>query len=477
MENSHLIELLKTLKDKELSKIKDFIENPYFTIGRYRKDARVLLIALLRYAPKFNLIQKSRAKIYNLIFPDSSYTEGRLEKAMVDAYKIVKLFLLAEYYFKDEQQNQMNLDFAQILREKGMVQKASALITSTEKNVSEKKLKSTEDYQLLYRASALEHVLETQKSKLSNDVSKTLNYLDLSYLSNRFVILNYHLHKSKIEKNESINLENEHERLKHFHIKFEEIPDLELAQKIFYLYSKETPAIEDFEHLLSMLLQHEANISTENLKYYFGLIRSYCSLLILNGYTELIPTLHRINVDNLSKGYFYHMNCLTAGAYMNISSMAIKVKQYTWVYDFIEEHKNRVLGDNESKDFYRLTLANYLFHIGKFEEALDNIPSSTPHFGYHLLGRKLELMIYYETRSPLLEPKLDAFRMYVSRASKKIMPEDTRERNAYFINFMYQIIQSRPGHKRRGEIIIARIKDKKIVAMADWLMEKARALK
>ena len=53
MENSSLIELLKTLNNKELGQFLTFIENPYFTTGRYKKDAQILLKALLKEAPAY----------------------------------------------------------------------------------------------------------------------------------------------------------------------------------------------------------------------------------------------------------------------------------------------------------------------------------------------------------------------------------------------------------------------------------------
>ncbi len=477
MENSSLIELLKTLNTKELSHLLDFVENPYFTTGRYKKDAQILLKALLKEAPDYKSTHNSKEKIHHWAFSGSVYTEGRLEKAMVDAHKMLRQFLLVEAYLSESNQIQVNLDFAQILRKRGLLQKSTNAIKNIMETLKTKKSKVSDDYELLYKASYLSNTLETQKSKL-DDVTTSFEYLDLAYYSNRLDMLNYHLLMTKTTRVESvIDLEKEIQNSKMFVVDREESPNLYIAQKTFHLYASAAPSIEDFDQLFVLLKEKEHLIEPESVKYYFTLLRSYCSILISNGNTELVSLLHKINVDNLEKGYFYYFNALTAGAYLNISSISVRIGQYQWAYDFIELHKDRILGDNETQDFYRLGLANYLFYTDQFERALDYIPVVSPHIAFHLLARRLELMIYYETGSNLLAPKIDAFKMYISRASKKTLSEDIRDQNANFVNLLHQIIYSKPGEPKRGETIIKRIIEKKQVPMSDWLIKKAKLLK
>jgi hypothetical protein len=125
---------------------------------------------------------------------------------------------------------------------------------------------------------------------------------------------------------------------------------------------------------------------------------------------------------------------------------------------------------------YRINRALYLFALQEFEQALEVLPEKVDEVVYHLMARRLEIKIYYETQSELLQYKLDAFKMYVSRASKKFLSDNLRKRNADFVNLLYQIMQSPPGDPARFERLLQRVETKKWAADRDWLLEKVREL-
>lgn len=135
-----------------------------------------------------------------------------------------------------------------------------------------------------------------------------------------------------------------------------------------------------------------------------------------------------------------------------------------------------MIGENETRDIYRFNLANYFFAIGRFSDCLDNIPSSSPFVDYLLLGKRLELKAYYELRSDLLAYKLDAFKMFLSRTSPKMLSEVQRKVNIEFANLLTQLTASIPGDKKRAGILIKRIEEKKHAAEWRWLLLKAEDL-
>ncbi len=92
------------------------------------------------------------------------------------------------------------------------------------------------------------------------------------------------------------------------------------------------------------------------------------------------------------------------------------------------------------------------------------------------MARRLELKIYYELQSELLPSKIDAFKMYISRAGNKTFSPNLSELFTNFGNFVLQLSQSLPGDKKRSEQLISRIEAKKLVGERGWLLEKAREL-
>lgn len=118
-----------------------------------------------------------------------------------------------------------------------------------------------------------------------------------------------------------------------------------------------------------------------------------------------------------------------------------------------------------------------LFGEKKYEEALEMIPFGSTYSFYHLMARRLELKIYYELHSELLDHKIDAFKMFISRAGRKVFSSNLHELFTNFVNFVRQLSQSEgPQAKKRSQTLIKRISEKKMVAERLWLLEKAKEL-
>ncbi len=104
------------------------------------------------------------------------------------------------------------------------------------------------------------------------------------------------------------------------------------------------------------------------------------------------------------------------------------------------------------------------------------IPDTSSYTIYLLNIRRLELKLLYETSSELLPYKIDAFKMFLSRASNKFLARSLREYQNNFVNLLQQLTHSIPGDKVRAERLIRRITSRKSVSERDWLLEKARQL-
>ena len=122
-------------------------------------------------------------------------------------------------------------------------------------------------------------------------------------------------------------------------------------------------------------------------------------------------------------------------------------------------------------------VAQYLFAVGHYSECLDHIPATSPFVDYLLLGKRLEIKALYELQSNLFSYKLDAFKMFLSRTSQKLLTDTQRQTHMDFVNFLNQIIASIPGDQNRAERVIRRLKEKKHVNEWRWLLTKAQALK
>lgn len=480
MQQSSLVELVKVLTARELKDFSLFLESPYHNRGRYRKEAQNLFKILVKYAPDYANDKLSKEKIYRQVFPEDPFTEGRIEKVMVELSKSIRLFLVTEYYLREDNQPSVQTDYAQILMDRSLIQRSANQVRVVLEELEQSPIKNAQLYDRLYKGLILSYSIETERNTWKEDlnIGKALRFLDLYYFASRLNLLNHFLLLRKYARvNSQIDLARE-KMIEHlFVITPEESPVVFIARKIFNLYSDGNTSLSDFEELLLLLRQHESAIDQDNAKFFFSYLRNYCSTLITQGHQHLWPALHAIQRDNLEKGYFYYQNTIPPGAFLSIANTAIRVNKLEWVQEFIENHRYRVMGDNEQQDYYRLVFANYLFAIKDYERALDYIPPASPNMDFHLWGRRLELKTYYELGSELLPYKIDAFKMYLSRGRHKVLSDHNYEININFINILNQLMQSKPGDVGRKETMLRRIEEKKQIFGKDWLIEKAQRLK
>lgn len=237
------------------------------------------------------------------------------------------------------------------------------------------------------------------------------------------------------------------------------------------------PSVTEFETLHELLKQHQSEIQPDLLKFYYTFIRNFSAFLVNGGQTEFLPMLFKLQKEHYERGYMHHYGGkISATAFLSLSNAALKLGELEWTKGFIDTHKGRVLDDNENEDYHNLILSNYYFHTREYDKALDILPAAFQDLDFHLFSRRLELKIYYELNSDLLPFKIDAFKMYLSRASQKVLSPAARDRNANFVNLLFQLHGTHKGDKTRVGRLLERINEKRTVTDREWLLDKAQSL-
>jgi hypothetical protein len=120
MEQSQLVELIQVLTIEEKEHVHQFATLHFFNSGGFRNYAAELLNICLDYPWHLEGKSLSKSDVYCQLFPGQPLIEGRLEKVMVEAHKVVRSFLLTQRYFQTENEFAQVLDFSEILRQKEM---------------------------------------------------------------------------------------------------------------------------------------------------------------------------------------------------------------------------------------------------------------------------------------------------------------------------------------------------------------------
>lgn len=475
MLNTHLVQLLKTLDSREREELKLFVQSPFFNRGKFRNNMARLLGLLFEFMETEGDFEKS--EIYSRLFPGEHETPGRMEKNMVELAALVRSFLLTNQYWNPENDFYQQLDWAVLLRKRSMISRYHQTISHIRKLQSTAPFESSEFYLKQFLLESEVHFWESviNRSKGDQNLPPLLNLLGHFYHLNRMELLNRLLVQQKVTQLDDSTADAL--ALVDGPVPAALLEDniaLKINLQINQMLNAPVPDKADFYALAELLKRHENQIEPEALQEFYAFLRNTCTLLLNYGNAEMLPVFFQLQKDNLEKGYFYLEGKISPGAFGNIVTAATRVGEYDWALNFMEAHKDRIIGGDETDDFYRLTMASYFFAIKDFDKALDWIPTAPQDTMYLFRARRLRLKVYYETKSDLLFYELDAFKMALSRASQKLISPQFRELQANFVNFLYQIAKSPPGDKARRQKLSQRIIAKPSVYEKDWLLEKLK---
>lgn len=474
MTNTYLLEVIKALTPDERQEMACFLASPYFNRGKHARAIAQLYQIILAAAPGFSETLLNRERVTALVFPDPDATPGRLEKLIADLNKLLRTFAITQQYLTEKNEARQTIDWARWLRKKGLADTSRKVVEKLKKKRTGGQLESLEQYRIDYLVAEEEHEWQSMHNYFKGDVNIPDFILSLDrYCNNYRVELNnrYLIQQTgaQLPDLESSKFETEHKKTEDFLF--------QVSSKINDLLRKKAPVVEDFQELMRYLDQRKANFPHDTLAQFYTYLRNTCSMLINAGNNEFIPVLHQIYRENFEQGYFYVDGKIPPNVYLNQVQIALQALEYNWSIEFTETHKDRIMGGDEGRFFYRFNMAQCHFATHKFEEALDILPEAPSNSHYHRMIRRLELQIYYELRSDLLPYKIDAFRKFIVRTATKTISDNLQKMNLNFLNILTQLSQAPLKDKARSERLLARIeKKKKQLAALPWLMEKAREL-
>jgi len=482
MEQSLLVELIRTLKSEEKVQILHFAEVPFFNNGPMKAHVVPLLAICLNHSWHLSEQRLEKQQVYATVFPKQSFVEGKIEKLMVEAHRVIRQFLLVQRYFRAENEFNQLFDFSAEVHERKLPNRYQQTIAKLQKiqEVGPQNSLSFYHRQFLLEFSKFEEETVRNQGKGDLNIPQTIRALQLDYYLNLLILINQYLLQLKIAHIEvPINISHLIEANPMPEFCIEESITVRINHEVFKLLKKQSLNAADVQDLFDLLLLFENDLEPKTLSDCYAFLRNLCVLTISADYEkiEMAWTLHELYKDNLHRGFLHFDGTISRSKYMAVANNALLIEEYDWALSFIERYKHELQGENKTKDLYRLNLANYLFRVGRHSDCLDNIPDSSPFVFYLLQGKRLELKSLYELRSDLLPYKLDAFKMFLSRTSTKLLSASKKQNHSDFANLLHQLVNSKSGDHKRCDQLIKRILNKKQSAEWRWLLEKAKGLK
>ncbi|MEL6862824.1 MAG: hypothetical protein AAFP19_00330 [Bacteroidota bacterium] len=477
MHNSKLVEHLQALRPSELNALEKFIASPFFIEGKAAENVMALFQFLKTQYPTFQEENITAECVFEALFPDQDFVKGKVEKIMSRLFQLLRQFIAYQHANLQKEQSDYWLKLCQFYQDRGMETAHHLAIAQLKKIQAKNQIGSTEDYlQQLFidqQILGLQSIRNERKGDLH--LPATLHSLDQFYLAARLEYLYWLLSQNNFLI--PLDIQNKLPDLFDFlHLieksPFRNKPLIEVYYRaILFLQDQDDP--QRFRQFEQSLKSQQDQIPIASLKALQTLIRIHYVREFNLGKREYLETTFDLYVDHLEAGYLFYKNGLLLSTVRNLSAIGLKLKKHQWVRQFLETYKDRIVDARYPEEVYHFNLANYHFATKNFDQALQCLADTYQDTYYKIAAKRLEIKIYYEQQCNLLEPKMEAFKIYLYRISNKLLPELQRTGNTNFINMLLQIVHPKTQHHQaRIQKLTRKIQESSGIAEKEWLLEK-----
>ena len=482
MHQSKLIQVLRKFSIEEFNALKRFLNAPEVKLRLGLKNSLTLFKLIKNYFPDFEKSKIEKENLYKKCFPKQKYISGKIEKEMSGLFGLVQEFIVFYNAGLDRGVDDLLL-LNTFYRDRGLDNLAEITIKKYRKLL---KQHSSANAAFYYHSYLLEKQIGNHQarflgpSKLSN-IPRALSALDAYYvfekleLACRIIAINRFVYP--IEIGDSLVMLEHLKPL--LDADFFDDPVIKLYYKAYLLLTVQESfakqAFLDFEQLLKL---YATSIPKEHLLPLNAIIRNYCVSQYVKGVPGFLEQLFYIYQDHLRKGYLYDNGKLFAATFMNLVETGLLMKQFDWVYQLIEEHKNKITRTVSPENEIRLSFANYYFHLMSYEKALDFLTQNFEDTYSKIKGKRLELMIYFEMKHVLLAPKIDAYKIYIYRLPVEKTTQKFKNANKNFIDLLKQIQLPRTfQNSKRIDKLAAKVKGFNYISEKAWLLKSLENLR
>lgn len=469
MTDSKLIELFRTLSLRQLSRLGDFLQSPYFNKNT---DCILLFNYLQKYAPDFAHDNLSRQIVLKKLPAEKPLDEKSLAHLASRLLSLTEKFLITEAFLANEWQQQVTL--ARQYHALNLPRHYKTVQTEIEKLSAESPLRNAEYYreQLLVKRLFYEHSDRNQRG-FNERLQAAADALDIYFLNEK---LRYAYEMLNYESVLNIRYESKHlnEVLAWAALPvYSDIPSLQVYRQLLLLLSAPEET-QHFENAKLLLIQSEHHFDADELRQLYTLLLNYCIRRINRYNDEHFWQEHlEINKLLLRNGLIFENSLLPPWRYTNIVAVGLKTGQTEWTHRFVQEYRERLPEDYRENTF-RYNLAQYHYHLKNYDDAQRALLQVE--FTDVLLNitvRSLLIKIYCETeQTELLLAYLEATRIFLHR--NQLLDANLKRQMQKFVEFTGKFAKILPHERERFQKLLEQLPPAQEMMHRDWLAEQMK---
>ncbi len=442
MQNFKLIELLKTLDKKEIRRLGEFVESPYFN-----KNENVMRLfgALSKYHPGFENRNLTIEKLFKKLFPRDKYDYHKINNVISDLYKLSERFFSIQNF--EEKMESGDTAVLKTLTDKKLhgifKQKFKQLEEINESAEFKDEMYWFNKYRLMAerRINLFDIAPNTQLELMQEEFNRFLKYTLIKLL--RFYSTMIH----EVRQNNVVYTLRMFEEALEFLEKnerenggFKEPPILSVYKNSIYLALREERKY--YDELAALKNKYFNEFTPLDRKFIFTHLFGFIAhkLMTEGDYSYYIEafehhkeTLERGIQDESDISYF---------DFVNYVKSACSVGEFDWARQFIEKYKH-VLPEEEKNNTLNFSYGTIEQKSGNAEKALGFYAKTN--FSNFIMKEQVKILqcrlLYELGMDEQALAAIDSFRHYLQR--EKLITDDHRGLFYLFLKYLTQMIKVR----------------------------------
>ena len=465
MHDSKLLQALRLLSARQLSRFGDFLRSPYFN---KREDILHFFTYLQKYAPAFSHKNLDKSIVLQKLGFLKKEDTKKLATLMSQLFALFEKFMLIEAMHERPLENWIDLDMqyqrAQLDKHSGMI------ISKMKKWLAERPHRDGAYFNQQYLIKKHLHAKsDPTKRNYNPQLQAASDALDQMYLVNKLQLA---LEMENYEQTLDIEYEPQFLAILLEALQghpYAQIPAIAIYLLLFELLRDIANTATYFE-LKRQLHDYSTIFSTAELKQIYTTLLNFCTRRITQLHDSAFEQEYfLLNSYLLQEGLLLDEGQLSPWRYSNLVTAALRLGELNWTKNFIEEYK-KLLPANYAEDLYQYKMGQYYYHTGELEHAqacLHRVDLKEPLLS--LSVKNLLTKIYYETRqTELLLSYLEAYRIALRR--DQLIPAHLKKQVRQFINATRKLARLAPFETQKLLALKAALPSGQEMIHKDWII-------
>ena len=481
MHNTILINTLKSLSKRELTKFQEYVHSPFFN----KHEKQVLLVDYVaKYYPDFSSSKLDKKTVFKYLFPKLSYRESKMNNCISDLLKLLESYLAYTEWQKNELIVQRNLMVH--LFEKRLDKHFQRILKSIRRSIKQQNLFDTDHYLLLYNIEKDEDLYNIFNNEYQKEIhlQRSVDNLDRYYFVNKLKMACEMVNRQNIVKIQ-FDLHFLEELLTYIENQFERFQKTPEVLIYYAILQTLTQSKEEshYPKLIALLDEHAEKFYPQDAIEMYAYAQNYCIKKINNGQDDYLSELFKLYKQLLEKQLLIKNDTLEERHYKNIVTVSLRLNEFDWTKHFIYQYKEYLL-ESIRENAFQYNLASMYYEQKNYDDALQLL--NTVEFTnvmYYLDSKSMLLKIYYDLdESGPLFSLIDAVNIYLKRSKTVAKYQNTIYHNLFrFTKRAYKIKEQMPySAKEKNQKDFKKLQElihkNPEIANKKWLFDKVNEL-